>query len=236
MRSDGRRSDARGMDTPRNRTLVISALAAALGPLVGNGLYDGPAAEDGQALVEDLQGGLPTVAHVALTLELLGLVAMSVLFACLVARTFRTSPVAAVTTGIAAAAMLAVKVGSAGPVMVVHATADEIDPAVAEALLDLNDMAFVVSGLLFCLAMAAAGVGLLTTSTPRLFGWSATVLGALGVAAGVVGVLDPDAYVPIPFLLLLLWLIALALATAMRSDESPENPAIVTRRETAPTQ
>lgn len=236
MRRDGPRLDARFMDTTRKRTLVVSALAAALGPLVGNGLYEGPAGESGRGIVEELQGGLPTVAYVALALELLGFAAMAVLFACLVVRTFPASAVAATTTGIAAATMLAVKVGSAGPVMVVHANADEIDPVIAEAFFDLNDMAFVVSGFLFGLAMAAAGIGLLKTSTPRFFGWSATVLGGLGVAAGAVGVLAPDAYVPIPFLLLLLWLIALAIATAMSSDEVPENPAIVTHSETAPTQ
>ena len=236
MRRDGLRLDPRHMDTTRNRTLVISALAAALGPLVGNGLYEGPSSESGRAIVEDLQGGLPTIAYVALPLELLGFAAMAVLFACLVVRTSRATPVAAVTTGIAAATMLAVKVGSAGPIMVVHANADDIDPAIAEAFFDLNDMAFVVSGFFFCLAMSAAGIGLLKTSTPKVLGWSAIVLGALGIAAGAVGVLDPDAYVPIPFLLLLLWLIALAIATAMRSDEAPENPAIVKHTEIAPTQ
>lgn len=234
MRRDAPRLDARSMEIARNRTLVISALAAALGPLVGNGLYAGPAGESGRAIVEDLQGGLPTVAYVAFALELLGFASMTVFFACLVVRTLRATPVAAVTTGIAAATMLAVKVGSAGPVMVVHANADDVDPAIAEAFLDLNDMAFVVSGFLFCMAMCAAGIGLLKTSTPRSFGWSATVLGALGVAAGTVGVLEPGAYVPIPFLLLLLWLIAFAIATAMRSDEAPENRAIVTHGEIAP--
>lgn len=37
MRRDGVDHDSRGMK--RNRTLVISALLASLGPLVGNGLW-----------------------------------------------------------------------------------------------------------------------------------------------------------------------------------------------------
>lgn len=206
------------MDTTSDRTLVVSALLSALGPLVGNGLYAGPAGESPQAVVDELAAGLPTVAHVALTLELVGFGAMAVLFACLVARTFRAAPVAALTTGIAGATMLAVKVGSAGPVMLVHRDASSLDPVLADALLSLNDMAFVVSGFLFCLAMCAAGVALSRTSTPRALSRAATALGALGVVAGIVGIVDPNAFVPIPFLLLLLWLIALGVTTAMRRD------------------
>lgn len=204
------------MDTTSDRALVVSALLSALGPLAGNGLYAGPAGESPQAVVDELAAGLPTVAYVALTLELVGFGAMAVLFACLVARTFRAAPVAALTTGIAGATMLAIKVGSAGPVMLVHRDASSLDPELADVLLALNDMAFVVSGFLFCLAMCAAGIALSRTSTPRILGGAATVLGALGVVAGIVGIVDPDSYVPIPFLLLLLWLIALAVTTAMR--------------------
>lgn len=237
MRRDAHNRERGRMDTTRNRTLVISALVAALGPLVGNGLYDGPAGETGQAIVDDLKDGLPGVAYVALPLELVGFAGMAVLFACLVVRTFRAAPVAAVTTGIAGATMLAVKIGSIAPVMVVHANADDIDAGIAEALFDVSDMAFVVSGFLFCLTMCATGIGLLATTIPRFFGWSAAVLGGLGMVAGVVGVLDPDAYVPIPFLLLLLWLIALAISTAMRPERArAENPANLTRGETARTQ
>ncbi len=221
------------MDTSLNRTLTLSALAAALGPLVGNAIYAGPEGDTGQAIVDELKDGLPTSGYIALALELVGFAAMAVFFACLVVRLFRAAPVAAITTGIAAATMLAVKVGSAGPVMVVHANPDEIDPNIAEAFFDLNDMAFMVSGFLFCLAMCAAGVGLLQTSTPRFFGWSAAVLGGLGIAAGIVGVLEPDAFVPIPFLLLMLWLIALAITTAMRSDAEPQNHANRTYSEIA---
>lgn len=204
------------MDTTSDRTLVVSALLSALGPLVGNGLYAGPAGESPQAVVDELAAGLPPVAHVALTLELVGFAAMAVLFACLVARTFRVAPVASLTTGIAGATMLAVKVGSAGPVMLVHRDVASLDPGLVDALLSLNDMAFIVSGFLFCLTLCAAGIALSRTSTPRTLSGSATVLGALGVVAGIVGIVDPDAYVPIPFLLLLLWLIALAVTTATR--------------------
>jgi len=52
----------------RNRTLVISALLASLGPLVGNGLWAGPGT-DGEKILADARNGLPAIAYVGLTLE-----------------------------------------------------------------------------------------------------------------------------------------------------------------------
>lgn len=227
MRGDGRRRECGHMDNTSDRTLVVAALLSALGPLVGNGLYAGPAGESPQEVVDGLAAGLPAVAHVAMTLELIGFGALTVLFAGLVARTFRAAPVAALVTAIAGAAMLAVKAGSAGPLMLVYRDADSLDPALAKAMLTLNDMAFVVAGFLFCLAMCAGGIALSRTSVPRALSMSATALGALGVVAGIAGILDPDAYVPIPFLLLLLWLIALAVTTAMHKDAPMQDRDVV---------
>ncbi len=214
------------MNPSHARTLVVSALLASLGPLVGNGLYAGPGSSNGDKILAEYADGLPTIGYVALSLELVGFCGLAVLLGCLVVRTYSVAPVAAVTAAVAGSAMLAVKLGSVGPWMVVIDGADSMDPGVAEALMSLTDMAFVVSGLLLCLALSAVGIGLLRTDLPRFLAWWPAVLGPLGVVAGVVGVVAPDAYVPIPFLLLLVWMIALAIATTMRSGEgSPANEA-----------
>jgi hypothetical protein len=207
----------------RNRTLIISALLASLGPLVGNGLYAGPGVS-GEAILAEAREGLPTIAYVAYTLELVGFVALVVLFAWLVTFLFERAPVAAVATGLAGSAMLAVKVGSAAPMMTVYSMPDTLDPMTAEALISLNDQSFVVSGFLMSVAFLAAGVGLLATEFPGWLTWWAAVAGGLGVVAGAVGVVRPEAYVPIPFLLLLVWMIAVALTTVMRPDHA--GPAI----------
>jgi len=203
----------------RNRILIISALLASLGPLVGNGLYAG-AGTDGEAILAEARDGLPAVAYVAYTLELLGFAALAVLFAWLVAYLLERAPVAAVTTGIAGSAMLAVKVGSAGPMMVVNSIPEKLDPVTAEALISMNDQSFVVSGFLLCVAFLAAGVGLLSTEFPRWLSWWATVAGGLGAVAGAIGVVRPEAYVPIPFLLILVWMIAVAITAVMRPDNA----------------
>lgn len=217
MRRDGPDPDSRGMT--RNRTLIVSALAASLGPLVGNGLWPGPGTE-GDKILADARDGLPTLGYVGLTLELLGFAGLAVLFAWLVVHLFERAPVAAVTTGIAGTAMLAVKVGSAAPMMVVHSMPDQLDPVTAEALISMNDQSFVVSGFLTCLAFLAAGVGLLETDFPRWLSWWAAGAGGLGVVAGIVGITRPDSYVPIPFLLCLVWMIAVAITTATRSGDA----------------
>lgn len=204
------------------RTLIMSALLASLGPLVGNGLYAGPGSS-GEAILVEAREGLPTIAYVAYTLELLGFAALTVLFAWLVAFLVQRAPVAAVATGIAGSAMLAVKVGSAAPMMTVHSMPDTLDPTTAEALISLNSQSFVISGFLMSLAFLTAGVGLLATEFPRWLAWWATVAGGLGVVAGTVGVARPEAYVPIPFLLLLVWMIAVALTAVMRPDDA-ESP------------
>ena len=203
----------------RNRTLIISALFASLGPLVGNGLYAVPGSS-GEAILAEAREGLPTIAYLAYTLELLGFAALAVLFGWLVAFLFERAPVAAVATGIAGSAMLAVKVGSAATMMTVYSMPDTLDPMTAEALISMNDQSFVVSGFLMSVAFLAAGVGLLATEFPRWLTWWATVAGGLGVVAGLVGVVRPEAYVPIPYLLLLVWMIAVALTTVMRPDSA----------------
>lgn len=218
----------------RNRTLIIAALLASLGPLVGNGLYVVPGA--GEEILAEAREGLPVVAYVAYTLELLGFVALAVLFAWLVTFLLQRAPVAAVATGIAGSAMLAVKVGSAAPMMAVYSMPESLEPRTAEVLISMNGQSFVLSGFLMSVAFLAAGIGLLSTEFPRWLSWWSTVAGGLGVIAGIVGVVRPEAYVPIPFLLLLLWMLAVAIASVMRPGNPTTTPAKRSNQHVAATQ
>jgi len=70
-----------------------------------------------------------------------------------------------------------------------------LTPESARTLLDLNDTAFVSSGLLHGLFVAAAGwVFLAHRLLPRGLGWFGLVSGVLAVGAGVVGMADPADY------------------------------------------
>lgn len=199
-------------DTVSRPVLITSAVVAGLGPLVGNALYEGPAGT-GAALQQGLADP-PTVAYLGYGLELVGFVAMATVFGVLAVWLSRRSPVAAAVTGIAASAALAVKVGSITPTMAVAAAEDPLDPATVDTLVAIGDMAFVVFGFLAAVAFTAAGLGLLRTDAPRWLAWWPVGAGGLGTITAGVGVLEPDAYVFVPFLALLLWLVALGLTEA----------------------
>jgi hypothetical protein len=201
--------------TRRHTTLIVSALLAGLGPLVGNALYAGPTGT-GQELMDQLSDPLPAGAYAGIALELVGAVALVVLLAVLAVTLARRAPVAAVATVIAGSAMMALKFVDILPIMALRLGPDRVDAGVAGVLVDLNEAGFVVGGLLLSLALACAGIGLLQTRalSPWLAWWP-TVAGVLGVVAGAVGIAAPDSYVPIP-LLLLLWMVVLAVTTVVR--------------------
>lgn len=206
----------------KDPVLILSALLAALGPLVGNGLYAGPAGDE-QEVLAALREGVPAAGYAGYGLELVGFVAMVVLFGWLAAFLFRPAPVAAACVAVGGAAMVAVKLGSAAFAMAAVALADDIDATTARLLLDLGDEAFVLEGFLLGVALAAAGLGLLATSAPRWLAWWPAVVGVLASVTAGIGVVAPSAYVPIPFLLLLVWMIALGIRSALGSpfSESP---------------
>ncbi len=213
MRQDASLLESGFMDTQRNPTLIISAILAGLCPLVGNGLYAGPEG-DGQVMLDEIQSGVPVIAYVAYPLELVGFIAMAVVLGWLVVHLQRHAPVAGVAGGILGASMLAVKVGSLAPGMAMQTHGAGVDPATVELVSSLGDQDFVVSGFLFCAAFAAAGFGLVRTSMRRWLAWWPAVVGVAGVAAGIVGMVRPETFVPIPYLLLLLWLIVLGIVAA----------------------
>lgn len=208
----------------REPILVLSALLSALGPLVGNGLYAGPTGDDEEVLTS-LRDGLPTIAYAGYGLELLGFVAMVVLFGWLVSFLARPAPVAAACVGVGGAAMLGVKLGSAGSTMAALSLADDIDATTAQVLLSLGEQGFVLQGFLLGLALSAAGVGLLASPAPRWLAWWPTVVGVLAMVTAGIGVLAPASYVPIPFLLLLVWMVALAIRSALGTSSAESTPA-----------
>jgi hypothetical protein len=204
----------------RDPILITTALLSALGPLIGNGIWAGPTGTDDQVLAS-VREGLPARAYVGFGLELVGFAAMVVLFAWLVVFLARRAPVAAVATGIGGAAALAVKVGSAAPAMTAYSLADKLDATTVKMLMDLNGESFVIDGFFTGIALCAAGVGLLSTDVPRWLAWWPAVAGGLAIVTAVVGIIEPSAYFPLPFVLLLVWMIALGIRSAM-SDSSDE--------------
>jgi hypothetical protein len=120
----------------------------------------------------------------------------------------------------------AVRFAAQPPRMVAAYRGDALSPELARTLEDLNGMGFVMSGLLLGLYCAAAGhVVLRHSGLPRWLGWSGAVTGWLALVAGVVGMVDPDLYLPVPFLVGLLWTAAVSVLLTVRTERVFGRPA-----------
>lgn len=205
------------------RLALASGALYVLAILIGNGLAE-PGTIDGDdavAVLAELQRGLSPVQTFGLTLEILGF-ALFVVFLGALYRTTRRAETRdswlAVTALGAGLLTVAVKVASIGPAMAARMRADDLSPELARTLEDINGAGFVVSGYTLGIFVAAAALATLVTRLiPRWLASAGVVVGVLTIAAGTAGILDPAGYVPIPFLLGLVWILAVSVLLAVRA-------------------
>ncbi|MCW2637499.1 MAG: hypothetical protein JWQ99_3866 [Blastococcus sp.] len=209
----------------RSQRLAASTGAAyVLAVLVGNELASAGtgSADDGAAVLADLQRPRSTVNVIGTVLEVLG-TALLIVFVGYLYRVLRRAEGsvgwwAAPAFG-AGLITVAVKLASAGPVLAGRLRADELTPDLARTLDDLNGAAFVISGFTFGIfVLTAAAAALSGRVLPRWLAIAGLVTGVLGIAAGTAGVLDPAGYVPVPFLLGLAWVLGVSGILAVRSS------------------
>ena len=118
---------------------------------------------------------------------------------------------------VAGAVMLAVKLGSAAPIVTLAIDHDHISPQLAQVLNDLGGVAFVISWLPFAIFVAAAATGLHRAAlVGRPTAYSGLALGVAGLALSIAGVYDPLGANPLAFLLGLAWLLAVSVRLAVR--------------------
>lgn len=186
------------------RFLPLAATGYVVAALVGNGLAGG---ETG---VQDLAG---TPAYTAgIVLEALGLVALMLLVTW--AGT-RLDPWWSRLTTVAGTTTLAVKLASGASLSA--AVHDDLDAGVAEALVAVNDWAFVVHWLPFGVFVLAIALGARQAGLLRAFGaWTGSVLGTLMAVQALVVMGTPAAMVPVPFLLSLFWLAVVGVVVTRR--------------------
>lgn len=213
------------MNSIPRTVLVPSALLAGICPLVANTIHEDAAGDGGQSLSEAARG--PSAAEsVSVALFMLGFAALVVVLAALSAAIFARVPVLAGVVTIAGAASVAVKLLEAQTGIALRQAADALDPGTAEFVLGIDEAGFTVHGFLLSLALGAAALGLHRSElVPSWLAWWGVVAGGLGVVTAVIGIIWPTSYVPIPFLLLLVWLVALAIVGVRRplAYSAPEN-------------
>lgn len=217
------------------RLAAASGAVYVLAILLGNGLYEAgkTGAEDGPGILADLQRTTSPVQTFGLTLEILGFTAFLVFLGALYRTLHRAERrdgwLAATALG-AGLVTVAVKLGSVAPLMAANLRVDQLTTDVARTLNDLGGAAFVLSGYTSGIFVAAAAAaGLVTRVLPRWLSIAGIVVGVLTIAAGTAGVVDPAGYVPVPFLLGLVWMLVTSVVLAVRApaadDEDPRTRA-----------
>ena len=211
------------------RLAAASGAVYVLAILIGNGLYEAgkTGARDGPGILADLQRTTSPAQTIGLVLEVLGFTAFLVFLGALF-RTLRRAErpqgwLAATALG-AGLVTVAVKLGSLGPSMAANRRVDELTPELARTLNDLADADFVVSGYTSGIFVAAAAAAALVTRVlPRWLAIAGIVVGVLTIAAGTAGIVDPAGYVPVPFLLGLLWTLVTSVLLAVRGSAAAED-------------
>ena len=129
----------------------------------------------------------------------------------------RRGGIAAGTGIVAGAVMVAVKLGSAAPIMALWVDHSAISPQLALVLNDLGGVAFVISWLPSAIFVAAAAAALHRAGLVRRpTAYCGFVLGAAGLVLTIIGIHDPFSANPLAFLLGLLWLLAVSVRLAIR--------------------
>ena len=211
--------------TPRwtDRLGALSGAAYVVLILVGNQIASGNSTDPHPSGAKDLAdfSGTPTaVQTVGFSMEILGFVAFMVFLGwfgqALRSRGDVASWVGAVasTGGIVT---LAVKLGSAAPILTGELDHRELSTTMARVLADMNGAAFVITFLPFGVFLAASGFAILASGLlGRTFGWIGAVVGLLGVVVPLLTHFDTVNTNPMPFLLGLLWLLAVSLVLGIR--------------------
>ena len=214
-----------------DRLAAASGAVYVLAILIGNAMYEAgkTGAEDGPGALADLQRATSPVQTIGLALEILGFTAFLVFLGALY-RTLRRAERAdgwlAVTALGAGLVTVAVKLGSVGPLMGANLRIDELTPDLARTLNDLGAAHFVISGYTSGIFVTAAAAATLATRVlPRWLAIAGVVVGVLTIAAGTAGIVDPASYVPIPFLLGLLWMLATSAVLAIRGPTAGDDGA-----------
>jgi hypothetical protein len=162
-----------------------------------------------------------TVGQVGLTLELLGFAAwvLFVGYLCARVRAGGWLAAAALTGGIVS---IAVKIGSAAPLFTAFLLRDEISPETARVLIDMNGAAFVTDWLPTGLFVAcAAAAALACRAVGRILGWGGVAAGSITAITVVVAGVHAMTATFLPYLLCLLWLLAISARLTVQRTARP---------------
>lgn len=203
--------------------LISSRLAAAAGAcfvvavVVGSVLNSVGSNADGDdsVSVAAYQRELTTTNRIGWSLIVLGLLAM-VAFLGYLHRWLRRFEAADdwLSTAVLGAGLLflALSLGELVTVMAGRNPGDDLTTAVASTLLDLDEAAFAVSGLMFGVFILLTGVHITAyRALPGWLGLLGVLCGGLAATAGGVAVVSMGSYFPLPYVASLAWMLGLSI-------------------------
>ena len=213
--------------TVRDRLGAVTGAAFVVLVMVGNEIATAGSGQSAhptgdQVLRDAAHQASSTSVAVGAALEVLGFAAFLVFLGYLAEVLRRRAvggrgSIAAGTAIVAGAVMVAVKLGSAAPVMALWVDHGAISPQLALVLNDLGSVAFVISWLPSAIFVAAAAAALHRAGlVGRPTAYCGFVLGAAALILTIIGIQDPPSANPQAFLLGLLWLLVVSVRLAIR--------------------
>ena len=213
--------------TVRDRLGAVTGAIFVVLVLVGNEMATAGSAESahptGDQVLRDAAHQVSSASVTAgVALEVLGFAAFIVFLGYLADVLRRTAGgrrggIAAGAGVVSGAVMVAVKLGSAAPIMALWVDHGDISPQLALILNDLGSVAFVISWLPFAIFVAAVAAALRRAGlVGRPTAYCGFVLGAAGLVLTIIGIHDPISANPLAFLLGLAWLLAVSVRLAVR--------------------
>jgi hypothetical protein len=196
---------------PEDRLAALAGTVFVVAILVGNvftesvvGTDPTPAGTAGDLLAQSGAG----LVRAGFAMELLGLLCLAIFAAGVTAHGCRRAPVGISTllVGVGASLVVSVKLSSAAPYLAALHGAETLPDQVLHALVETNGVAFVLTWLPFALFVAGvAGVLGRAGLIGRPLAGVGLALAGLGLVVGLVGAVEPQYAVPVPFLLSVLW-------------------------------
>jgi hypothetical protein len=212
--------------TAMNR--VLARLAAASGAffvvavVVGSVLNTAGSnvRDDGAVSVASYQRALTATNKIGWSLIVIGFIALLV-FLAYIHRWLRRfeAPDGWLSTGVLGAGLLylALQLGELVTVMAGRNPGDKLTTEIASTLLDLDEAAFTVSGLMFGMfVLLTAAHCTVYRALPRWLGLLGVCLGLLTAAAGGVGVANMGGDFPAPYVASLAWMLSLSILLTVR--------------------
>jgi hypothetical protein len=181
-----------------------------------------PTQSPGQQVIAYLHwlAGSPS-GQFGVTLELLAFAALMLFVGYLCARVRASGwpATAALTAGVIS---IAVKLGSAAPLLAAYSLRDSLNPETARALIGMNNVAFGVDWLPTGLFVACAAWAALSTRTVgRVLGWGGVLIGAITVCFTAVTGVHIEAANALPFLFCMLWILVVSVRLTIQRTPKP---------------